>query len=49
MYNPAVVINLDALYIIDKILDNVDFTNWMCGFQLSLSSIRMPKNLVGLL
>ena len=46
MYIPAVVINLDALYIIDKILDNLDFTDWMCCFQLSLSSITMPKNLV---
>ena len=39
MYIPAVAINLDALYIIDKILDNLDFTDWM-------SSITMPKNLV---
>ena len=41
MYIPAVVINLDALYIIDKILDNLDFTDWMW-----MSSIIMPKNLV---
>ena len=46
MYIPAVVSNLDASYIIDKILDNLDFTDWMPGFQFSLSSITMPKNLV---
>ena len=27
MYIPAVVINLDAVYIIDKIQDNLDFTD----------------------
>ena len=46
MYIPALVINLDALYIIDKILDNLYFTYWMGGFRLSLSSITMPNNLV---
>ena len=29
MYIPAVVIDSDALYVIDKILDNLDFTDWM--------------------
>ena len=45
MYIPAVVINLDALYIIDKIHDNLDFTDWMSGFQLSLPSSIMPNQL----
>ena len=46
MYIPAVVINLDDLYIMDNILDNLDFTDWMRGFQLSMSSIIMPKHVV---
>ena len=29
MYIPAVVLNLDALYIIDKIPYNLYFTDWM--------------------
>ena len=27
-------------------LDSLDFTDWIWGFQLNLSSIIMPKNLV---
>ena len=31
---------------IDKTLDSLDFTDWIWGFQLNLSSIIIPKNLV---
>ena len=46
VYIPVVVINLDALYMIDKTLDSVDFIVWIWGFQLNLSSIIIAKNLV---
>ena len=29
MYIPEEVINLDALYITDRMLDNLDFTDWI--------------------
>ena len=31
---------------IDNTLDSLDFTGWIRGFQLNLSSIIIPKNLV---
>ena len=31
---------------IDKTLDSLDFTDWIWGFQLNLSSIIILKNLV---
>ena len=31
---------------IDNTLDSLDFTDWIWGFQLNLSSIIIPKNLV---
>ena len=31
---------------IDKTLDSLDFTDWIWGFQLNLSSFIIPKNLV---
>ena len=46
VYIPAVLINLDALYMIDNTLDSLDFTDWIWGFQLNLSSIIIPKNWV---
>ena len=31
---------------IDKTLDSLEFTDWIWGFQLNLSSIIITKNLV---
>ena len=31
---------------IDNTLASLDFTDWIWGFQLNLSSIIIPKNLV---
>ena len=31
---------------IDNTLDSLDFTDWIWGFQLNLSSIIIPKNMV---
>ena len=39
MFIPAVVINLDALYIIDKILDNLDFTDWTTGYRIGILAL----------
>ena len=33
-------------HMIDNTLDSLDFTDWIWGFQLNLSSIIIPKNLV---
>ena len=33
-------------YMINKTLDSLDFTDWIWGFHLNLSSIIIPKNLV---
>ena len=33
-------------YMIDNTLDSLDFTDWIWGFQLNLSSIIIPKMLV---
>ena len=39
MYIPAVVINLDALYITDRMLDNLDFTDWTTGYRLGILAL----------
>ena len=31
---------------IDNTLDSLDYTDWICVFQLNLSSIIIAKNLV---
>ena len=46
VYIPALLINIDAFYMINNTLDSLDFTDWIWGFQLNLSSIIIPKNLV---
>ena len=35
----SVLINLDALYMIDNTLDSLDVTDWIWGFHFNLSSI----------
>ena len=39
VYIPSVLINVDALYMIDNTLGSSDFTDWIWGFHLNLSSI----------
>ena len=34
------------LYMINNTVDSLDFTDWILGFQLNLSYIIIPKNLV---
>ena len=46
VYIPAILIILDDLYMIDNTLDSLDYTDWIWVFQLNLSSIIIPNNLV---